>query len=144
MNVFLLCRYRFDQPHVDTAFQQTGKLEIRLLRYYFLKIARPNQGSECMSDRNDLKHINSSNCQSFQEIKAKCASSQLEFVVPGAGFELAKLHGKIWRVTLVYDPNRSAYVILIILCVDLYTITRECTMSLFILSLLVGYFFELL
>ena len=76
-----------------------------------------------MSDRNGLKLINSSNCQVFQKRSAKHISSQLEFVVPGAGFELAKLHGKIWRVTLVYDPNRSASAILIILRVNLYAMT---------------------
>ena len=42
-----------------------------------------------MGVRDDLKFRNSSNCKDFQEITANCTSSQLELVVPGAGFELA-------------------------------------------------------
>jgi hypothetical protein len=42
-----------------------------------------------MNAKNDLKLINSSSYQALQERNAKCTSSQLEYVVPGAGFELA-------------------------------------------------------
>lgn len=41
-----------------------------------------------MSSRNDLTLKNSLNCRDLREIKAQCTFPQLDYVVPGAGFEL--------------------------------------------------------